>query len=316
MSFELTPGVWPTMLTPFDEHGRVDYSGLENLVEWYVSKGVAGLFAVCQSSEMFELSLDERVCIARTVMERAGRRCGVIASGHISNDGDHQVEELNAIAETGVDAVVLVANRPAEKVDSDLVWRENTEALLGKLPASVPLGIYECPYPYKRLLSNDLLAWLAETGRFFFLKDTSCDRAIQRQRARAVQGSSLRLYNANSATLLHSLRTGYAGYSGVMANFHPHLYVWLCRYFSEAAAEAEKLQAFLGVASVIESHGYPANAKHFLAEEGLALHPATRVRSHELRDDWMAELDELRVLTSMIESALPVSTAATGQGES
>ena len=312
MSFSLTPGVWPTMLTPFDDRGGVDYRALDELTDWYISKGVAGLFAVCQSSEMFELTLEERVGIARAVVERARGRCGVIASGHISAEPDRQFEELKAVAETGIDALVLVANRPALEAESDAVWRDNTEALLSTLPASVPLGIYECPYPYKRVLSNELLGWLAETGRFFFLKDTSCDRSIQRARAKTVEGSPLRLYNANSATLLYSLRIGYAGYSGVMANFHPHLYVWLCRRFEEAPAEAEKLQAFLGIASVIESHGYPANAKQYLAGEGLALHRMTRVRSHELRDDWMAELDELRRLTSIMESVVPVSTAANG----
>lgn len=36
------------------------------------------------------------------------------------------------------------------------------------------------------------------------------------------------IYNADSTTLMSSLLAGGAGYSGVMANFHPDLYVWLC----------------------------------------------------------------------------------------
>ena len=65
-------GVWPVMLTPFTQQGQVDYPALERLVDWYIDHGVKGLFAVCQSSEMFALSLDERVEIARRVVRQAG----------------------------------------------------------------------------------------------------------------------------------------------------------------------------------------------------------------------------------------------------
>ena len=38
----------------------------------------------------------------------------------------------------------------------------------------VPLGIYECPAPYHRLLTPEMLAFCAGSGRFLFIKDTSC----------------------------------------------------------------------------------------------------------------------------------------------
>ena len=60
-------GVWPVMLTPFTEENQVDYAALKELVEWYIKNGVDGLFAVCQSSEMFKLTLKERVTAAAKV---------------------------------------------------------------------------------------------------------------------------------------------------------------------------------------------------------------------------------------------------------
>ena len=57
------------MLTPFDKNGEVDYLALEKLTEWYITHKVSGLFAVCQSSEMFCLSLEERMKVAETVVE-------------------------------------------------------------------------------------------------------------------------------------------------------------------------------------------------------------------------------------------------------
>ncbi len=76
---QFSGGVWPVMLTPFTEEGQVDYPALERLIEWYIDNGVSGLFAVCQSSEMFFLSLEERIKIAGFVKEKAAGRVPVIA---------------------------------------------------------------------------------------------------------------------------------------------------------------------------------------------------------------------------------------------
>ncbi len=87
----LVQGVWPVMLTPFTESGEVDYTSLERLVEWYEENGVQGLFATCQSSEVFCLSLEERIKITQTVVKRA--RIPVIASGHVSYGIEDQKED-------------------------------------------------------------------------------------------------------------------------------------------------------------------------------------------------------------------------------
>ena len=60
-------GIIPVMITPFTANGGIDYPGLGRLVEWYIDNGSDALFAVCQSSEMQFLSLDERVELAAFV---------------------------------------------------------------------------------------------------------------------------------------------------------------------------------------------------------------------------------------------------------
>lgn len=52
-------GVWPVMLTPFRANLTIDWEGLDRLIDWYVEAGVAGLFAVCLSGEMFDLDEQE-----------------------------------------------------------------------------------------------------------------------------------------------------------------------------------------------------------------------------------------------------------------
>src|ERR1700761_7173080 len=104
-------GIVAVMLTPFTDEGEVDYASLERLIEWYLANGVDALFAVCQSSEMQYLSLEERVSIARFVVRQAQGRAPVVVSGHVSDALQGQIEELTAMADTGADGLVLVTNR-------------------------------------------------------------------------------------------------------------------------------------------------------------------------------------------------------------
>lgn len=282
MSVSLSPGIWPTMITPFTDDGEVDYRALTSLVEWYISQGVHGLFAVCQSSEMFFLSRAERVEIARRVVETVAGRCDVIASGHTGESLDEQREDVLLMAETGVDAVVLLTNRFAGEHDAPEVWTENIQKLLADIPDDIPLGMYECPYPFKHILTETELAFLGSTGRFHFLKDTSCDPDIIAARSASMKDTGLRLYNANTATLLFSLRAGYTGFSGVMANFHPILY---CRLYDACHAgsdRADTLQDLLGTLSLAEGPLYPINAKYHLQLCGVPLGLHCRVKEASL----------------------------------
>ena len=270
-------GVWPVMLTPFTEKGEIDPEGLCALVDWYISSGVSGLFAACQSSEIYYLSLDERKKICELTLKAANGRVPVIGSGHVSDDMDEQVRELSAIAETGVDAVITISNHFAKADEDDSVWFRNLETLLGRLDGSVNLGIYECPAPYKRLLTDGMMRFLADTGRFYFMKDTCCDSDIIAGRLRAIEDSNLRLYNANSTTLLETLRMGAHGFSGVMANMHPEVYVWLCDHIDHPNAGI--VSAAISAASLIERQYYPTCAKYHLREiEGLPITTVSRTQ--------------------------------------
>lgn len=298
-------GVWPVMLTPFTQGGEVDYPALKALVEWYEAAGVTGLFAVCQSSEMFRLSLRERCEVAAFVKKHA--HVPVIASGHVSDSPQEQADELRRIADTGADAVIMITNRMALEGEGAGKWICGMERLLAALPPELALGLYECPYPYKWVLGEEELAFCAQTGRFHFLKDTCCDLARIRRRLAQLEGSTLRLFNANTSTLLDSLRAGAAGFSGVMANFHPELYVWLCANYAQEPEKAEVLQAFLTLASQLEKQHYPVNAKAYLAGEGLPITTMTRVKNPLLMSPlYDMEMEHLRILTRHIKATLHI----------
>ena len=271
-------GVWPVMLTPFTKDGAVDEQGLRALVDWYIDAGVDGLFASCQSSEIFNMTFEERIRIARITVEQSAGRVPVVASGFTDYGFAEQVRDIQAMAATGVDAVILLTNRLANEGESDEVLLENLDRLLAAIDPEIRLGLYECPMPYKRLLTIPVIEAAAKTGRFYFLKDTCCDRAQIREKLAAIEGTNLKLYNANTTTLLDSMLDGAPGYSGIMANFHPELYVWLTRNIHHE--NARMVQSVMTIASLIERQLYPVNAKFHLKEiEKLPVTTTCRVKS-------------------------------------
>ncbi|MDY3862562.1 MAG: dihydrodipicolinate synthase family protein [Eubacteriales bacterium] len=312
MNFEATYGVYPTMITPYRKNGEVDDTAVEAMTEWYWKRGCDGIFADCQSSEIQFLTLDERVNILHTVMQKvyalaaqdpSRPRMTVVASGHVSDGFEDQVRELNAIAAEKPDALILISNRMDIANTSDEAWIADTERLIAELPAEMPLGIYECPKPYKRLLTEKMLRWCVENGRFYFVKDTCCDAELIRARLEICKGSHLKLFNANAQTLLETVRAGVYGYCGVMANFHPDLYTRLLKGDINSS-DASLLQDFLGLAATIEGQTYPCCAKYYLNRfEGVAMEPDAR--SADVRNLTAYQkscVDQLAELTNAIRN--------------
>lgn len=277
-------GCWPTMITPFTENNKVDFPAVQALTDWYIDRGCDGIFAVCQSSEMFFLSEQEKLDIAKAVVDAADGRVKVIASGHTSDDHQKQIQELGAMAETGVNAVVLVSNRLAQQQEGSEVFNANAQDIFAQLP-SVTFGLYECPYPYLRLLDDQFLAWAAKEDKLVFLKDVSCSLEIEKRRAQLVKGTKLALFNANTATLLDSWYAGYDGYNGVMANFHIDIYKWMYEHFASEPELARKVSDFLTVAAVSEVRAYPVNAKYHYDLTGTPMSLVTRSRSVSLLNE-------------------------------
>ncbi len=296
-------GVYPTMVTPFTDDNKIDYNGVKQLIDWYAKKGVDGIFAICQSSEIFFLSFEERLELLKFIMANKPEGMSIVASGHTSDDLEVQIKEAKAFIETGIDAYVFISNRFATAEESDDVLFERMEYVANALPSDISFGVYECPYPYKRELTPYILKKMAESGKYTFIKDTCCNLQKIQAKLDAIEGSPIKLYNANSATLLESLRLGCHGFSGVMANFHPDLYSALIKANCEDDNEkAELLQSIVGFFSVAECQCYPVNAKYYLSLDGIDITYNARTRSaDELTPSRKLEIEQMYALTKKIQ---------------
>lgn len=295
-------GIYPTMITPYTTDNKIDYNAVEQLLQWYKDRQINGIFAICQSSEIFYLSFEERLELLKFIMAHKPEGVAIVASGHTADDLDRQIEEARAFVDTGIDAYVFISNRFADENESDDIMLKNMERAAKALP-DIPLGVYECPYPYKILLTPYAIERMAQTGRYEFIKDTCCNLTGIKAKLEAAGNSGIKLFNANSATLLDSLKLGCAGFSGVMANFHPEIYAALYKAFKENDIEkAEILQDFVGFFSVAECQVYPCNVKYYLSLEGLDINIDSRSRNKaDFTESRQYEIRQMHRLTKLFE---------------
>lgn len=300
---EINNGVYPTMITPFTDDNKIDFDGVLSILKWYEKNKVDGIFAICQSSEIFYLSFEERLELIKFIMANKPEGVSVVASGHTADDLDTQIKEAKAFIETGIDAYVFISNRFAKADESDDVLLKNMEYVANALP-DIPLGVYECPYPYKRELSPYVLKKMAESGKYSFIKDTCCSIPKLKEKLDAVKGSSIKIFNANSATLLESIKMGCKGFSGVMGNFHPEIYVAMIKAFNDGDLNrAEFLQNILGFFSVAECQCYPINAKYYMSLDGVNIGINARTRSaSDLTESRKYEIEQMYALTNELKN--------------
>ena len=302
--------MFTTMITPYKADGSVDLDTARKYVDWYFENGLDGIFAICQSSEIFFLTLEERIALNKCVYSRAkeleqasGRRFTVVSSGHISDSIEDQIEELNAVWASGTDALILITNRLDPNNEGDDVFIANGEKLLAALPDDVKLGFYECPAPYKRLVTPKILDWCMSTGKFIYMKDTCCDAAEIARRTAQLKGSGFKLLNANCQTLLETMRAGADGYCGIMANFHPKLYAWLGTNYADE--KADLVQSMIGTFGFTESLAYPLTAKYHMNLCGIPTEPIGRSRkSSDLTDYHKSCMQQMKLASDYLEEML------------
>ena len=160
------------------------------------------------------------------------------------------------------------------------------------LPGDLPLGLYECPAPYRRLLTDSDIDYCAQTGRFNLIKDVSCDLQTVKRRLALTKDTPLAIVNANAAIAWPALQAGAAGFCGVMTNLHPDLYRWLQDHGSRYPDFAGELATFLVLVAMCESMGYPKLAKIVHQRLGTFSHDRSRAVSYDVRQEHWA-FDEI-----------------------
>lgn len=266
----------PVMLTPFQDGNAIDYKILEDLIKFYLEAGAGGLFANCLSSEMYHLSKEEMLASVSFIVQKVNGRVPVVATGTFPDTLENQAAFVKEMYRTGIDSVIVITGLLAGETDADDVLEANINQLLA-LTDDIPLGFYECPVPYKRILRPDFLGELVKTGRIKYHKDTSLNiDNVRAKIAKSKEAEDFALYDAYMVHAVESMKAGSAGLSCIQGNYFPELIVWLCDHYDDDSEEVDKVQQFFAQNMGVMHDTYPASAKYILEKRGLGISQTCR----------------------------------------
>ncbi len=288
----------PVMLMPFTEDKKIDYKVLKDLVEFYLKAGAEGLFANCLSSEMFELGKDEMIDSINFIVNEVHGRVPIVATGSFGNTISEQADFIKEVYATGIEAVIVITSLLAEENDEENLFEDNVRKLM-ELTPNIPLGFYECPIPYKRIMSPTFLSEIVQSDRIKYYKDTSLDLNSIKSKLHATQGfPEFGLFDAYMVHAVGSLQAGSAGLSCIQGNYFPELIVWLCKNYNDPnlQVQIDKVQNFLIENMDVMHYAYPASAKYFLQLTGFEIQTSCRRTDIEPLDDETKEkLKQLKI---------------------
>lgn len=284
----------PVMITPFNLKAQIDLGMVEALVDFYLEAGVEGFFANCLSSEMYSISEDERLELTQHVVRYVNGRVPVVATGSFGLTINDKAEFTKKIYDTGVDSVIMITGHFANVDEPDDILLERFDQMFS-LTGDIPLGLYECPAPYKRIITPAILKTLLATNRLIYHKDTSCSVEQVKAKLEVVEGSRLEFYDAHTPNAVASMQMGAAGMSSISGNFYPEILVWLCKNVLEKDKQEEVrwIQSELQRVDPLIHIAYPMSAKYFLQQRGFPVRTISRAHALELTPEQKQTLQQI-----------------------
>ncbi len=286
----------PVMITPFNLKANVDLDIVSILVEFYIAAGVKGFFANCLSSEMFSITEDERIELTSHVVKRVNGRVPIVATGSFGLTIADKAEFTKKIFNTGIDAAIMITGHFAKEEDSDALLLRNFEQIF-QLTGDIPLGMYECPAPYKRIIGADTFRSLLSANRLIYHKDTSITHENVKAKLDILKetGNQIEFYDAHTPNAMYSIQMGAKGMSSISGNFYPEVMVWMVNNANnpEKQEEVKWLQEELTKVDPLIHIAYPMSSKYFLQKRGLPVRTISRAVATKLTPDQRKTLDDL-----------------------
>jgi 4-hydroxy-tetrahydrodipicolinate synthase len=267
------------MITPFAD-GRIDWDGMERLVNFQIENGITGILAVGTTGESPVLNWEEHNQVVEFVARKAKGRCSCIA-GTGSNNTKETMEATAHAAEAGVDAVLLVD--PYYNGPSSLeIRREYVAPVASAFP-----GLDMIPYVIPgrtgaQLLPEDLALLNKEYPNVRSVKEATASLDNMR-RTRACCGDDFMILSGDDGMTVEMMTDDTiraAGVISVASNVAPAAVVEMVQLLNSGQIEkgralAEKLQPLFELVTVKTTEQTPygevvCRARNPLAYKALA----------------------------------------------
>jgi dihydrodipicolinate synthase/N-acetylneuraminate lyase len=234
-------GVYPILVTPFDEQSRIDVDSLRSLVDFLIDSGVHGI-GVALGSEVFRFTEDERLLVTRTVVDQArGRVPVVINSGGAGTELTLHYSRM--AQDNGADALMIMP--PSFMPAGDGQVRDFFRAVssaIGIAGVGIPIFIQDTDRAH---VSADLALQIAqESEHVRYIKVESHPTAVMVAQTAAKAGDLLTVFGgAGGNYFIEEMRRGSVG--TMPGCSHPEAFVEVWNRF-QAGDERGAREVFYG----------------------------------------------------------------------
>jgi 4-hydroxy-tetrahydrodipicolinate synthase len=161
-------GVFPYLVSPIDETGRIKSGVLGRLVEDLIGDGVHGLTPLGSTGEFAYLSNAQRAEAVRATVEAVAGRVPVVAGVAATATAD-AVAQARDYQKLGADGILAILESyfPLAEPQVESYFRAIADAV------DVPVVLYTNPQFQRTDLSLDVIARLSEHPRIRYIKDAS-----------------------------------------------------------------------------------------------------------------------------------------------
>jgi len=215
-------GIIPPMCTPLTDEGEVDVDSVHTLVEYLLTSGVHGIFALGSTGEFASLTGHQRRTLIEAVAAAVKGRVPLIA-GILDTSTARCIENGQAARAAGADALVLAPiyyyrTSQAEILDHfRAVW-----AAVG-----LPVLAYDVPSAVNVKLELATIKQLADERVIVGLKDSSGATEAFRRVLLATRQSDFRAFTGSELIVDACLQMGAHGSVPGLGNVFPAEYVRL-----------------------------------------------------------------------------------------
>ena len=229
-------GIYPALLTPFDQNGKVNCDALKQLVRWNIEKGVDGFYVGGSTAEAFLLTEEERNLVYRTVAEEAAGNVNLIA--HVGAISTEEAIRFGRVAkECDYDAISAIAPF-YYKFSFDQIKKHYFDIVEA---VDMPMIVYNFPNFSGVNLTVEQVAQFFADDRFIGIKHTSNDFFALEQFKTNFPDKLV--YNGFDEMFLCGLTMGADGGIGSTYNFMAEKFIQIQKLFSEnRTQEAQEIQ--------------------------------------------------------------------------
>jgi 4-hydroxy-tetrahydrodipicolinate synthase len=210
------------MVTPMLPDGSIDWTALDNLVEWHIEMGTDALVPVGTTGESATVDVKEHCQIIKRVVKVVNQRLPVIA-GTGGNATREAILLTRAAKEAGADACLLVTpyyNKPTQE-GLFLHYQAISRAV------DIPQVLYNVPGRTACDLLPQTVARCAELEQVVAIKEATGD--VQRTiEILELCGEKIVVYSGDDSTAVELMLNGAKGTISVTANVAPKQMAEVC----------------------------------------------------------------------------------------